>query len=217
MNKISPPLAIAILRKRNLHLYDTEATGHSFWHFVRKKGRRKPFPLLNGCVLSSLHENLMQYLEGLLPIHVRAQPRAWKNTICGWKYRLNIDTWLPFTSHWPKDASPSPYRSLLWRIVLFVACTAASKNFIKGFWNSWEIKGCSICSTRKTEGSVSSFISVVKQNVTIDDAEEENERLFCFVQKNHRKATWLEAKRTRGSCTGCCSPRKLCFRDFDES
>lgn len=32
------------------------------------------------------------------------------------------------------------------------------------------------------------FISEGKQNATIDDAKEENERFFCFVE-NHRKAT----------------------------
>lgn len=34
------------------------------------------------------------------------------------------------------------------------------------------------------------FISEVKENVTIGDAKEENERRLCFVE-NHRKAAML--------------------------
>lgn len=131
-------LTMTNLRKSSHHLSDTKASSHSSWHFVREKVRRKP-SLCYMCVFQ-LTSNFDAVLGGVATHTLYAQLQKWKSTICDWECRLNIDIWLSFPSHWPKNASPSPCVSLLWRIVLSVACTAASKNFIKELLNSWEMK-----------------------------------------------------------------------------
>lgn len=121
-------------QRENNHLSEilAEETGHSFllvfYQMESKEENNTPFVT---CVYSS--------------VHVKFWCCTWRDwylciicTMMGMeKYNLSLGAEIKYrycislSLHIVKKAPPSPFKSLLWRIVLFVACTAASRNFIK--------------------------------------------------------------------------------------